>query len=182
MVSNHHRPQAVVSQMIHKIRPSVFSLKPNRPFNPLPDDKILDWSKSKQSADDNFEFDVNSRKFSKLVENTVSKGEIALYEQFLLFPQCFQKACFPGASKGVIVWEWVNPLPDDKILGLPKFKALADDKSNVTQNIKVVFHRIENIMGKGENAGYQHLPFFSTMFSKGFFLQCFKSHHYVIMG
>ena len=26
----------------------------------------------------------------------------------LLFPQCFQKACFPGASKGVIVWEWVK--------------------------------------------------------------------------
>ena len=26
----------------------------------------------------------------------------------LLFPQCFQKACFPEASKGVIVWEWVN--------------------------------------------------------------------------
>ena len=38
---------------------------------------------------------------------TVGKGEIARYEQFLLFPQCFQKACFPGASKGV-VWEWVN--------------------------------------------------------------------------
>ena len=35
-------------------------------------------------------------------------GEIARYEQFLLFPQCFQKACFPGASKGVIVWEWVK--------------------------------------------------------------------------
>ena len=38
----------------------------------------------------------------------MGKGEIAHYEQFLLFPQCFQKACFPGASKGVIVWEWVN--------------------------------------------------------------------------
>ena len=38
----------------------------------------------------------------------MGKGEIARYEQFLLFPQCFQKACFPGASKGVIVWEWVN--------------------------------------------------------------------------
>ena len=25
------------------------------------------------------------------VENTVRKGEIARYEQFLLFPQCFQK-------------------------------------------------------------------------------------------
>ena len=29
------------------------------------------------------------------------------------------------------------PLPGDKILGLPKLKAFADDKSNVTQNIKV---------------------------------------------
>ena len=77
-------------------------------LNPLPDDKILDWSKLKQSADNNFEFDVNSRKFSKLVENTVGKGEIARYEQYLLFPQCFQKACFPGASKGVIVLEWVK--------------------------------------------------------------------------
>ena len=36
------------------------------------------------------------------------KGEIARNEQFLLFPQCFQKACYPGASKGVIVWEWVK--------------------------------------------------------------------------
>ena len=66
------------------------------------------WSKLEQSAEDNFEFDDNTSKFSKRVENTVGKGEIARYEQFLLFPQCFQKACFPGVSKGVIVWEWVN--------------------------------------------------------------------------
>ena len=65
-------------------------------------------SKLKRSADDNFTFDENSRKFSKRVENTVGKGEIARYEQFLLFPQCFQKACFSGVSKGVIVWEWVK--------------------------------------------------------------------------
>ena len=76
-------------------------------INPLPD-KILDWSKLKQFADDIFKFGENSRKFSKRVENTVGKGEIARYEQFLLFPQCFQKACFPGASKGVIVWECVE--------------------------------------------------------------------------
>ena len=38
----------------------------------------------------------------------MGKGEIVHYKQFLLFPQCFQKACFPGASKGVIVWEWVK--------------------------------------------------------------------------
>ena len=74
---------------------------------PLPDDKNLDRPKLKQSSDDNFKFH-NSRKFSKRVENTGGKGENARYEQFLLFPQYFQKACFPGASKGVIMWEWVK--------------------------------------------------------------------------
>ena len=58
----------------------------------------------KEFADDNFKFDKNGRKLSKQVENTVGKGEIARYEQFLLFPNCFQKTCFPEASKGVIVW------------------------------------------------------------------------------
>ena len=43
----------------------------------------------KEFADDNLRFDENIGKFSKWVENTVGKGEIARYEQFLLFPQCF---------------------------------------------------------------------------------------------
>ena len=64
------------------------------------------------------------------VENIVAKGENAGYQHFLLFPQCFQKASFPEASKGVIVWEWVNPLPDVKILALYKLKAFAEDNSN----------------------------------------------------
>ena len=62
----------------------------------------------KEFADDNFKFDKNGRKLHNRVENTVGKGEIARDEQFLLFPQCFQKACFPGTSKGVVVWEWVK--------------------------------------------------------------------------
>ena len=66
------------------------------------------YQKLKKFADDNFKFDESGRKLSKLVENTVGKGEIAHYEQFLLFPQCFQKVCFPGASKGVVVWERVK--------------------------------------------------------------------------
>ena len=41
--------------------------------------QILDSSKVKEFADDNFKFDENGR-----------------------------KACFQGVSKGVIVWEWVN--------------------------------------------------------------------------
>ena len=72
-------------------------------------------------------FDQNSRKLSKRVENTVGKREIARYEQFILFPQCFQKACFPG----VIVWEWVNCLQNEEVLALTKLKAFADNKFNV---------------------------------------------------
>ena len=69
---------------------------------------MLDSSKLKRFADDNFKFDENGRKLLKRVANTVGKGEIPCYEQFLLFQKCFQKACFRGASKGVVVWEWVN--------------------------------------------------------------------------
>ena len=36
---------------------------------------------------------------SDLEENIVGKGEIAHYEQFLLFPQCFQKLSIVDASK-----------------------------------------------------------------------------------
>ena len=60
-------------------------------FYPFPKRQILDSSKLKELADDNFKIDENGRKFSKRIENTVGKGEIARYEQFLLFPQCFQK-------------------------------------------------------------------------------------------
>ena len=62
---------------------------------PFPKRQILDSSKRKEFADDNFNFDENGRKFFKRVESTVGKGEIARYVQFLLFLQCFQKA-FPA--------------------------------------------------------------------------------------
>ena len=44
-------------------------------------------------ADDYFKLDANDRKFSVWVENSAGKGEIAHYEQFLLFPQYFQETC-----------------------------------------------------------------------------------------
>ena len=43
----------------------------------------------KEFADNSFEFDEDGKKMLKRVENAVGKGEIARYEQFLLFPQCF---------------------------------------------------------------------------------------------
>ena len=39
----------------------------------------------KQFADDKFKLDKNGRKFPERVKNTVGKGEIAHYEQFLIF-------------------------------------------------------------------------------------------------
>ena len=54
--------------------------------------QILDSSKLKEFADDNFKFVKNGRKLSRRVENTVGKGKIARNEQFLL-SQCFQKTC-----------------------------------------------------------------------------------------
>ena len=35
-------------------------------------------------------------------------GEIARYEQFLLFPQCFQKICTADTKRPGIVWERVK--------------------------------------------------------------------------
>ena len=37
---------------------------------------------------------------SQGVENTVAKGQIARYEQFLLFPECFQKTCTAHKNQG----------------------------------------------------------------------------------
>ena len=37
------------------------------------------------------------------MENIVGKGESACYEQFLLFPQCFQKLSSVDTSKSVFI-------------------------------------------------------------------------------
>ena len=62
-----------------------------------------------------------------------------------------------------------NSLPDDRILDWSKLKAFADDNINVTKKLKFVVGRIENIVGKGENAGYQHFLLFPKCFQKSSF-------------
>ena len=59
-----------------------------------------------------------------------------------------------------------NSLSNDKLLDWSKLKSLMDNKINVTEKSKFVFGQVENIMGKGENAGYQHFLLFA---------QCFQS-------
>ena len=57
----------------------------------FPKQQILDSSKLKVFADDNFKFNEDSRKFSKRVENTVGKGEIAHYKQFTFSNSVFKR-------------------------------------------------------------------------------------------
>ena len=60
-----------------------------------------------------------------------------------------------------------NSLSNNKITGWSKFKAFADDKINVTEKKKeICFGLVENIMGKGENAGNQQFLLFTLCFQK----------------
>ena len=52
---------------------------------------------------------------------------------------------------------------------MSKCKASADGKFSVAEIIEFVFEKVENTMGKGENAGYQHFLLF---------LQCFQKASY----
>ena len=76
----------------------------------------------------------------------------------------------------MILWMPNYPLfnfsPNDKVFNWSKF---ADDKFKVSEILKFVLGKAENIVGKGENAGHQHFLFFPTMFSTGVFLNVVKS-------
>ena len=52
------------------------------------------------------------------------------------------------------------------MLDRSKMKAHADDKINVNQKLRFVLGRVENILGKGENAGYQHFLIFPQCFRR----------------
>ena len=67
-----------------------------------------------------------------------------------------------------------NSLPNNKIIDWSKFKAFADDKLITTQKFKFVHARVENIVRKGENAGYQHFLLFQQCFQKLFYLEVLK--------
>ena len=63
----------------------------------------LEFSKLKEFADDNFKFEGHGRKLikwvEKWVENTVGKGEIACFKQFLLFHSVFKRLVSQGHQK-----------------------------------------------------------------------------------
>ena len=60
------------------------------------------------------------------------------------------------------------------VLDLTKWKAFADDKINEAQMMISVFDRVENIVGKGENAVFQHFLLFQQCFQKASFMGSLK--------
>ena len=72
------------------------------------------------------------------------KGLQTRYEQFLLFPQCFQNVCFPGVSKGVVVWGWVNCYwtygrLSDRIMSLEKGQNAGKGENVCCKNLIISF-------------------------------------------
>ena len=53
-----------------------------------------------------------------------------------------------------------NSLPKDKVLDWSNLKAVADDRINVNEQMKFGLGRVENIVVKEENVGYQHFLIF----------------------
>ena len=61
-------------------------------------------------------------------------------------------------------------------------KAFANDQLNVAKMTISLCDRVENTVGKEENAGYQHFSSFPTVFSKALFFRFVKSRDCVVRG
>ena len=60
----------------------------------------------------------------------------------------------------------INSLPNNNFLDWSKLKAVADDRINENQREEFFLGWVENIAGKGENAGNQHFLVFLQCFQK----------------
>ena len=145
--------------------------------------------RTQRVCSDNFQFDENgSRMFSKWVENTVVKGEIARYEQFLLLPQCFQKDLLetcknqglfgkgllfnkplfsPASSTSLLktLWERETLLVIITFSFPTVFSTLSENFLPFSWNFKL----------PSANSLCLEESKFPTMFSKGFFLRVVES-------
>ena len=95
--------------------------------------------------------------------NMTEKIDIPVFEKTNNFGKS-KKCCLQAFKKLITGHRVFNSLPNDKILDWSKLSAYADDNMKVTEKLKFVLVRVENIVEKGENAGYQHFLFFPRCF------------------
>ena len=103
-----------------------------------------------------------------------------LFEQYLAYTENSRKKAsvwpfkmmmliFCPVSKMLLGYSSAN----DKFLYFAQLKGFADNRRNMTVNSKFVSGRVENVVGKGENASYQHFLLFSQCFQKASFSRSF---------
>ena len=89
--------------------------------------------------------------FKSRVEDNMKTGKNAGYQHFFFLYSQFLTANFPLTRRQNFCLSQTE-------------KACADNKSNITQIIKIVLYRAENIAGKGENTGDQHFFLYPQCF------------------
>ena len=87
--------------------------------------------------------------------------------KFTIFPKYLSKHFSPKLLELGIVCKFFTKRQNFRLVW-SKLKAFADNKKNSIENLKIILGRIESLVEKGDNAGYQHFFLFPTMFSKGF--------------
>ena len=108
----------------------------------------------------------------------MAKGENAPNQHFLLFPQCstLPKANF--SFRVTLILSSANAFNFDKskiLLFAKELKAFAHDKINMTEKLKFHLEWVElNIVGKGENAGYQQFLLSPQCFQKDSYTELLK--------
>ena len=121
----------------------------------------------------------------------MGKGEIAHCEQFLLFPQCFQKTCTAATKKGLF-WKGLSYKKKSRItlirykcepraaimvatnlkclkrqvLDSSKLKVFPDDNFKFDENARKFSKSVENAVGKGEIARYEQFLLSPQCFQK----------------
>ena len=108
------------------------------------------------------------------------KGEKAGDQHFPLFLECFLfyiKGKFRYFIHSIFSFFTMLSTLVQRVAKMSgRLKAFANDKSNVNQNLKFVLGRVENIVGKKENAGYQHFLLLPSVF----FLSVIESRDFVV--
>ena len=106
------------------------------------------------------------------IENIVGKTENATDQHFLLFIKFPKAYLIPEACENLgLCCKGLTLYQNTKRYTGPISKKSVVNNSNVVKIVKLVLDRVENIVGKGENAGYKHFLLFPTMFSKVYFLR-----------
>ena len=123
--------------------------------------------------------------------NIVRKGEIACTSNFsfshnvfysikgrsyyfLLHSICPLQMISIWSGPNFVVWEWVNPLPNNKILDITKVKGFAVSKLHIAKMIVSLFDKSRKHCGNGRKCWLPAFSAFHTVFSKAFFLRVTK--------